>query len=108
MIVPWLLPPSREWHGKKVKWTDQGADLNTVEQDFARPGKPTDNSFILAFNGRLRQERLNTSWFRPMADARARVAEWRADYNQNRPHSGLGGSTPAEVADRLKPALKVA
>lgn len=31
-----------------------------VTLDFSRPGKPTDNAFIEAFNGRLRQECLNT------------------------------------------------
>ncbi|MCH9809559.1 MAG: integrase core domain-containing protein [Alphaproteobacteria bacterium] len=28
--------------------------------DFSRPGKPTDNAFFEAFNGRLRAECLNT------------------------------------------------
>ena len=37
---------------------DQCADLNKVELDFSRPGKPTDNAFIEAFNARLRSERL--------------------------------------------------
>jgi putative transposase len=35
---------------------DQWAYLNKVELDFSRPGKPGDNAFIEAFNGRLRQE----------------------------------------------------
>lgn len=35
---------------------DQWAYLNKVELDFSRPGKPTDNAYIEAFNGRLRQE----------------------------------------------------
>lgn len=30
-----------------------------VELAFSRPGKPTDNAYIEAFNGRLRQECLN-------------------------------------------------
>ena len=34
-----------------------------VTLDFSRPGKPTDNAFIEAFNGRLRAECLNTHWF---------------------------------------------
>ena len=34
--------------------------------DFSRPGKPTDNAFIEAFNGRLRAECLNTHWFMSM------------------------------------------
>lgn len=87
---------------------DQWAYLNKVELDFSRPGKPTDNAYIEAFNSRLRQECLNASWFMSMDDARMRIEEWRCDYNQNRPHSALAGLTPAEFAEQLKPARKVA
>ena len=87
---------------------DQWAYLNKVELDFSRPGKPTDNAYIEAFNSRLRQECLNASWFLSMADVRIRIEEWRCDDNQNRPHSALGGLTPAEFADQLKPTRKVA
>ena len=41
------------------KRLDQWAYLNGVELDFSRPGKPMDNAFIEAFNGRFRQECLN-------------------------------------------------
>jgi putative transposase len=41
------------------RWLDQWAYLNGVELDFTRPGKPTDNALIEAFNGRFREERLN-------------------------------------------------
>jgi len=33
-----------------------------------------------------------------MAQARAVLAAWRQDYNTVRPHSKLGGLTPAEIA----------
>ena len=66
---------------------DQWAFLNKVELDFSRPGTPTDNAFIEAFNSRLRQECLNASWFLSMVDARQRITAWRDDYNRNRPHS---------------------
>jgi len=65
---------------------DQWAWLNKVELDFSRPGKPTDNAYIEAFNSRLRQECLNASWFLSITDARARLEKWRIDYNQIRPH----------------------
>jgi len=42
---------------------DQWAYLIGVEIDFSRPGKPTDNAFIEAFNARFRAECLNASWF---------------------------------------------
>jgi putative transposase len=83
---------------------DQWAYLNGVTLDFSRPGKPTDNAFIEAFNSRLRQECLNASWFLSMADARARIEEWRMDYNRDRPHTSLGGLTPEAFAAQLKPA----
>jgi putative transposase len=41
---------------------------------------------------------LNEHWFRTLAEARAAVAVWRADYNQGRPHSALEYRTPAEFA----------
>ena len=58
---------------------DQWAYLNGVEIDFSRPGKPTDNAYIEAFNARLRAECLNASWFLSMADARDRIEAWRID-----------------------------
>ena len=33
-----------------------------------------------------------------MAHARAELARWQRDYNTVRPHSKLGGKTPAEIA----------
>jgi putative transposase len=40
-----------------------------VALDFSRLGKPTDNAFIEAFNGRFRAECLNAHWFLSLADA---------------------------------------
>jgi putative transposase len=87
---------------------DQWVYLNKVELDFSRPGRPGDSAFVEAFNGRLRQECLNASWLLSMGDARARIDEWRIDYNQNRPHSALADLTPDEFAHQPKPARKVA
>lgn len=87
---------------------DQWAYLNKVELHFSRPGKPSDNAYIEAFNGRLRQECLNASWFLSPADARTRINNWRIDHNQNRPHSALGNLTPSALAAQLKPARKIA
>ena len=87
---------------------DQWAYLNKVELDFSRPGKPTDNAYIEAFNSRLRQECLNASWFLSMDDARKRINEWRADYNEARPHSSLGNLTPSEFAAQLNETRNVA
>lgn len=67
-----------------------------VELDFSRPGKPTDNAFVEAFNGTLRRECLSTHWFLTIKEVQTTLRAWRADYNNDRPHSGLRGMTPAQ------------
>lgn len=87
---------------------DQWAYWNRVELDFSRPGKPTDNAFIEAFNANLRAECLNASWFLSMSDAADRIEEWRTDYNEHRPHTSLGNLTPRQFANQANQARKVA
>lgn len=62
--------------------------------DFSRPGKPTDNSFIESFNGKLRSECLNAHWFMNLDDAKRKMEDWRRDYNEVRPHSAIGNIPP--------------
>lgn len=71
-----------------------------IEWHYIAPGKPTQNSFIESFNGRLRDECLNEHLFANLAEARRIIEAWRVDYNTARPHSSLGGLTPTEFAAR--------
>ncbi len=69
--------------------------------DFSRLGKPTDNAFTMAFNGRFRQECLNESWFLSLEDAEEKVESWRRHYrhyNGERPHRALNNLSPREFA----------
>jgi len=79
-----------------------------VEIDFSRPGRPTDNAHIEAFNGRLRAECLDASWFLSLADARDRLEALRLEYNQERPHGSLGNLAPRAFAEQAQQARKVA
>ena len=83
------------------KRLDYWAYLNKVELDFSRPGKPTDNALIEAFNGRLRDECLNQSWFLSLEDAREKAEAWRQEYNCTRPHGALGNLAPEEFAETI-------
>jgi len=65
---------------------------------FIQPGKPVQNAVIESFNGRLRDECLNSHWFLSLADAQATIETWRERYNTRRPRRGLGGLTPQEYA----------
>lgn len=78
------------------KIVDQWTYRNKVRLEFSRPGKPTDNAFIESFNGRVRQECLNSHWFESIAEAKSVIEKWRIDYNNERPHSSLGFQTPNE------------
>lgn len=66
-----------------------------VDWHYIAPGKPTQNAFIESFNGRLRDELLNEEAFDNLTQARRKLALWRHDYNNERPHSSLQGQTPA-------------
>lgn len=69
-----------------------------VTLDYIQPGKPMQNGHIESFNGKFRDECLNTHWFTSLWQARSIIEEWRLDYNGARPHSALGYATPNEVA----------
>jgi putative transposase len=65
-----------------------------------QPGKPTQNGRVESFHGRFRDECLNASWFWNLWDARRKIAIWRNEYNQQRPHSALAYRTPEEFASQ--------
>jgi putative transposase len=75
-----------------LRWSQ---DRN-VAWHYIAPGKPQQNAFAESFIGRLRDECLNETLFTSLGQARAVLAFWRRDYNEVRPHSGLGGATPAQ------------
>ena len=77
---------------------DQWAYQRNITIDFSRPGTPTDNPFIESFNGRFRDECLNTHWFLSLQDAQRKIQNWRYDYNLFRPHSALGDIPPTLFA----------
>jgi len=74
---------------------DHWAYWNRVTLIFSRPGKPTDNGLIEAFNGTLRRECLSPTLFASIEDAQAVLNTWRADYNNVRPYSSLEHLPPA-------------
>jgi putative transposase len=83
------------------RWFDQWADQHGIQLDYIDPGKPVQNAIIESFNGRFRDECLNSHWFTNLEDARRTIEAWRLDYNRARPHSALGYRTPEELHDEL-------
>jgi putative transposase len=75
---------------------DHWAWPNRIHVDFSRPGKPTDNAFIEAFNAAVRRERLSQHYFSTLAEAWHVLDTWKEDCNERRPHSSLQQRTPLE------------
>jgi putative transposase len=69
-----------------------------IEVVHIQPGKPTQNGRVESFHARFREECLNVSWFQNLFDAKRKIAAWRTEYNDERPHSSLGYLTPTEFA----------
>jgi len=65
---------------------------------YIEPGSPWENGYIESFNGKLRDEVLNREVFYSVKEAKVLVEDWRLEYNNHRPHSGLGYMTPAGFA----------
>jgi putative transposase len=72
--------------------------LAGARTQFIEPGSPRQDPFIESFNGRVRDELLNVGEFATLTVAQVVVDAWRTEYNSYRPHSALGGRTPAEYA----------
>jgi putative transposase len=87
-----------------LKWQQQ----NQVDWHYIDYGKPQQNPFAESFNGKLRDEFLNETVFSSLAEARVLLAEWRRDYNEQRPHSRLGWLTPSEFAEKHTPVQAMA
>lgn len=103
-----------ESHGKpRIIRSDNGREFTAellaewlseqgVAQAFIEPGTPQQNCFVERFNGTMRDEKLNGESFHSVLEARVVLTEWLIEYNEVRPHRGLGMLTPAEFARRIR------
>jgi transposase InsO family protein len=92
-----------EFIAKRVQEWLKANEIGTL---YIPKGSPWENGYIESFNGKLRDELLNQEWWGSLAEAKVVVEDWRREYNERRPHSGLGYETPAEYAKlRSKPTF---
>lgn len=61
-------------------------------------GSPWQNGYIESFHSRLRDEFMERHEFETIADARAKGAMFRREYNRIRPHGSLDYKTPEEFS----------
>jgi putative transposase len=65
---------------------------------FIEPGSPWENGFVESFNGKVRDELLNTGVFNTLLEAQVLIEQWRMHYNTIRPHPSLGYRPPVPEA----------
>lgn len=65
---------------------------------YIHPGCPWENGFVESFNGKFRNECLNSELFWSKAETQFVVNKYKHLYNKIRPHMSLGYRTPDEVA----------
>jgi putative transposase len=80
-----------------LQWTDR----TKVYWHYNAPAKPIQNAFIESFSGGLRDEFPSETLFSSKSHDRPALLNWCNDYNDHRPHSGLGWMTPTEFAQTV-------
>ena len=66
-----------------------------VKTLYIEPGSPWENGYNESFNGKLRDELLNSEIFYSLREAQVLIERWRKHYNTVRPHGALGYRPPA-------------
>lgn len=69
-----------------------------VGSSYVEPGSPWQNGYVESFHSRFRDECLSSELFMSLHEAQTVIGRWRQDYNHRRPHSSLGGLSPAAYA----------
>ena len=103
VVIASKLASFRRCYGTKfanraiLKWSGD----NDVDWHYINPGKLQQNGFIESFNGSLRDELLKMR-FDTLDEARCKLALWRYDDDNVRPHSSRGNQTPVETRRTLE------
>ncbi|SDV50658.1 putative transposase [Chitinasiproducens palmae] len=87
-----------------LKW----AVSEGIETVLIDPGKPWQNGANESFNGKFRDECLAMEWFRNRIEAKIVIEDWRAHYNDVRPHSSLQYLTPTAFRQSIDDCLTTA
>ena len=93
-----------EWlflvHGRPERSPEFRALQLSTQQTFIQPGKPWQNGYIESFFGKLRDELLSCELFTCGSELQSALDRFQEHYNNQRPHLGLGGMTPAQFKKR--------
>ena len=75
------------------------ANKNQITLLYIQPGKPTQNAYIERFNRTARHEWLELHLFKSIEHAQLLATQWLWIYNNERPHTAIGGVPPRQLLD---------
>ena len=76
-----------------IEW----ANKSHITLLYIQPGKPTQNAYVERFNRTARHEWLELNLFESVEHAQSLATEWMWTYNNERPHSAIGGVPPRHL-----------
>lgn len=76
-----------------IDWANQ----NHITLLYIQPGKPTQNAYVERFNRTVRHEWLDMHSFESIEQAQLLATRWLWIYNNERPHSAIGGIPPRKL-----------
>ncbi len=98
-----------EWRGKpRAIRCDNGpeytskqftrwAEKQQISLLYIQPGKPAQNAYIERFNRSARHEWLDLHLFATIGEAQLFATKWLWIYNNERPHTAIGGIPPRQL-----------
>lgn len=98
-----------EWRGKPLalrcdngpEYISQTLKDWTIKQQitllYIQPGKPTQNAYIERFNRTARHEWLDLHLLESIEQAQLLATQWLWSYNNERPHTAIGGVPPRQL-----------
>lgn len=81
---------------KLIDWANE----HRITLMYTQPGKPTQNAYIERFNRTARHEWLDLHLFESVEHAQELATQWLWTYNNERPHSAIGGVPPRQLIER--------
>ena len=66
---------------------------------YIQPGKPTQNAYVERFNRTVRHEWLDLHSFNSIEHAQLLATQWLWTYNNERPHTSIGGIPPRRLLE---------
>ena len=76
-----------------IEWTNR----HQITLLYIQPGKPTQNAYIERFNRTARHEWLELHLFKSIEHAQILATQWLWTYNNERPHTAIGGIPPRRL-----------